>query len=110
MFTKLSHSPYYYRHNDDDHKIRDRTISLLFDPIRILYEVIIVLIILKLCRVVDYSWAFIALLFAGYELVDYLSDILQIFIERRDNKKADELCLKRIQKRCEMNENEEEEE
>ena len=62
------------------------------------WQVLPALIVLKLCGVVNIRWMTLGLVYAGYLLIDYLSDLLEIWISKIDLKKEEQYYARMAEK------------
>lgn len=90
MFMKRSRLSYARYGKNSEHKVRDLTIEKIFDPFRMVWQVLPALIVLKLCGVVSIRWMMLVMVYAGYWLIDYLSDLFEIWISKIDLKKEEQ--------------------
>lgn len=88
MFMNLSRYSGYYPKKD--RSILIRTLEMIFSPIRLVWHIVPVLVILNLCGVTNVSWILLGTLLVGHEVLDYLTDIVATIIDRRDKKKEEE--------------------
>ncbi len=114
MFSRFSDYSMYSNHtNEARKKIRNRILGMIFNPIRIIWSIVPVLIVLNICGVTNISWILLGALLIGYELIDGLTDILAVIINEYDNKKErqkwEEKARKEAVKRMERKEEEDEE-
>lgn len=88
----------YYKHayGENDHSYRDATISRLRQLLNIVWQMVPILAVLKMCKVIEISWLVIGLVWIGYEVLEYGFDLLEIWIHKKDTEKRreilDEMC------------------
>ena len=86
---------------------RDTVLSTIFNPMRFVEEILLVLVVLNFCKVTNLNWWLLASVYVVYLIVDMLSTMLQDYLEYRDRKKAREIREKEWAERA-KNEVEEE--
>ena len=87
-------SPYYPYHSVKKHPVRDGLGHLFTRIISILYQLIPVLIILKLCNVVDIPMAVLVLAWIGYQVIEFITELIDNAVTKYDQKKMREECHK----------------
>jgi hypothetical protein len=81
---------YYGYFREDGHAERDAFLGMVRSVIRPLYELWMILLILKLCNVIRLSMGWVIAVFAAHILLDYILDLVNIIVDRTDQKKLEE--------------------
>lgn len=98
LLPKRKENNMYIRHNygyygyfrDDGHAERDAFLGMVRSVIRPLHELWMILLILKLCNVIQLSMGWVIAVFAAHILLDYILDLVNIIVDRTDQKKLEE--------------------
>ena len=91
MFTKYRNRPIssYGYDNVENHAIRDLTIATILSPLDYIREFVPILAILNLCGVTHIRWAVLVIAYVSYLLIDYTSDLFEIYLRTNDEKKRE---------------------
>ena len=70
-------------------KILDSLIQNFFASIRILYSVVPILVVLNIIGITHIEWWVLAAVWFGWHVIDFLSDVLEIYVERYREKRTE---------------------